>query len=42
MGAPGGLTADRFPKRFWFNVITSDDGGLTMTYTNFADEGDEE
>ncbi|EPC29895.1 hypothetical protein N1E17_01720 [Lacticaseibacillus paracasei] len=41
-GAPGGLTADRFPKRFWFNVTTGDDGGLTMTYTNVADEGDEE
>lgn len=42
MGAPGDLTADRFPKRFWFNVTTGDDGGLIMTYTNVADEGDEE
>ena len=42
MGAPGGLTADRFPKRFWFNVTTGDNGGLIMTYTNVADECDEE
>lgn len=42
MGAPGGLAADHLPKRFWFNVSTGEDGRLTMTYTNAADEGDEE
>lgn len=41
MGAPGGLTADRFPKRFWFNVTTGENGLLTMTYTNVADEDEE-
>lgn len=41
MSVPGGLTADHFPKRFWFNITTGDVGGLTMTYTNIENIGDE-
>ncbi|MCG4281227.1 MULTISPECIES: hypothetical protein [Lacticaseibacillus] len=38
MGAPGGLTNDHFPKRFWFNVNSGEDGHLILTYSNVDDE----
>lgn len=38
--APGELSADHFPKQFWFNITVGEDGTLTMTYTNVTDKQD--
>ena len=42
MAVPGELTADHLLKCFWFNVNTSDDRGLIITYTNVVYESNEE
>lgn len=38
MGVPGGLSANHFPKRFWFNVIHDAGETLTLAYINVTDE----